>query len=208
MATEFERVQLDERCWVDVARGWLPDADELYAELAGSVPWQQTRVFRYDRWHDEPRLSAWFRIAEAPDRLLDVQRELQRRYRVAFDGFSMNWYQHERHGQAFHRDRDMKWLDDTLIGILTLGATRPWLLRPRSSRHSHAAPNRGAVVDLAPASGDLFVMGGATQVDWEHSVAVQRTPVGGRMSAQWRWTSRRGRQELGGSYAKPVRFSR
>jgi hypothetical protein len=25
---------------------------------------------------------------------------------------------------------------------------------------------------------------------------------------QWRWTSKRGRQELGGAYNKPLRFSR
>ncbi|MCU1374266.1 MAG: putative alkylated repair protein [Actinomycetia bacterium] len=205
---EWERVELDERSWVDVARGWLPDADELYAELAESVPWEQTRVFRYDHWQEEPRLTTWFRVAGAPPRLLEVQKELQDRYRVLFDGFAMNWYQHARHGQAFHRDRDMKWLDETVIGILTLGAQRPWLLRPRANRYDHSAPNKGATLDLAPASGDLFVMGGATQVGWEHSVAQLHHPVAGRMSAQWRWTSRRGRQEVGGSYSKPRTFSR
>ena len=204
---EWERIELDERSWVDVARGWLPDADELYAELAEADVWQQTKVFRYDHWRDEPRLSTWFRVAGAPPRLLEVQRALQHRYKVSFDGFALNWYQHGQHGQAFHRDRDMKWLDETVIGILTLGAQRPWLLRPRAAKHT-VAEDRGAVLDLAPASGDLFVMGGATQVGWEHSVVQVREPVAGRMSAQWRWTSKRGRQELGGSYSKPLRFSR
>jgi alkylated DNA repair dioxygenase AlkB len=204
---EWERIDLDERSWIDVARGWLPDADELYAELAEAGAWQQTKVFRYDHWRDEPRLSTWFRVAEAPARLLDVQRELQHRYKVTFDGFALNWYQHNRHGQAFHRDRDMKWLDETIIGILTLGARRPWLIRPRSSKFDHSE-GKGAVMDLSPASGDLFVMGGATQVGWEHSVAPIREPVGGRMSAQWRWTSKRGRQEVGGAYNKPLRFGR
>ena len=205
---EWERIELDERSWVDVARGWLPDADELYAELAAADIWQQTRVYRYDHWRDEPRLTTWFRVDAAPARLLDVQRELQHRYKVLFDGFALNWYQHGQHGQAFHRDRDMKWLDETVIGILTLGARRPWLLRPRAAKFDHSVANQGAVLDLAPASGDLFVMGGATQVGWEHSVAQIRQPVGGRISAQWRWTSKRGRQELGGSYSKPLRFSR
>jgi alkylated DNA repair dioxygenase AlkB len=204
---EWERIELDERSWVDVARGWLPDADELYAELAEADIWQQTKVFRYDHWRDEPRLSTWFRVEGAPPRLLEVQRALQHRYKVTFDGLALNWYQHGQHGQAFHRDRDMKWLGETVIGILTLGAQRPWLLRPRAAKHTQAE-DRGAVLDLAPASGDLFVMGGATQVGWEHSVVQVRQPVGGRMSAQWRWTSKRGRQELGGSYSKPLRFSR
>jgi alkylated DNA repair dioxygenase AlkB len=205
---EWERIDLDERSWVDVARGWLPDADALYEELAAADIWAQTRVYRYDHWRDEPRLTTMFRVSNAPPRLLDVQRELQHRYEVLFDGFALNWYQHGQHGQAFHRDRDMKWLDETIIGILTLGTQRPWLLRPRSSKFDHSVPNKGAVLDLAPASGDLFVMGGATQVGWEHSVAQVRRPVGGRMSAQWRWTSKRGQMERGGSYSKPLRYSR
>jgi len=205
----MERIQLDEHSWIDVARGWLPDADVLYAELVDSVPWQQTRVFRYDHWDDEPRLSAWYRAdAQAPSSLLEVHRFLQQQYRVTFDGFALNWYRDGRDGQAFHRDRDLQWLDETVIAIVTLGATRPWLIRPRSNRYAHDEPNKGAVIDLAPASGDLHVMGGATQVGWEHSVAQIGRPVGGRISVQWRWTSRRGRQERGGSYSKPRTYSR
>jgi alkylated DNA repair dioxygenase AlkB len=133
---------------------------------------------------------------------------LQREYKVFFDGFSLNWYRDGRDSQAFHRDRDMKWLDETVIGIVTLGARRPWLLRPRANRYDHEAPNRGATIDIAPASGDLLVLGGAAQVGWEHSVPKVPAPVGGRMSVQWRWTSKRGRQEQGGSYRKPRTFSR
>jgi len=203
-----ERVDLDERSWIDVARGFLPDADALYEELTQLDRWQQTRIFRYDHWRDEPRLTTMFKTAEAPAPLLDVQRALQNRYGLLFDGFSLNWYRDGRDGQAFHRDRDLKWLDETLIAILTLGAQRPWLVRPRSSKFDHSAENKGAVLDLAPASGDLVVMGGATQVGWEHSVAQIRRPVAGRISVQWRWTSKRGRQEIGGSYRKPRRFSR
>jgi alkylated DNA repair dioxygenase AlkB len=207
---DFERVDLDERSWIDVARGFVPkdEADALYEELTESPRWKQSRIFRYDHWRDEPRLSTMFRTGESPSPLLlDVQRELQNRYGLLFDGFALNWYRNERDGQAFHRDRDLKWLDETLIAILTLGTQRPWLVRPRGSKYDHSE-GKGAVMDLRPASGDLIVMGGATQVGWEHSVAQLRQPVGGRMSVQWRWTSKRGKQEIGGSYRKPLHFSR
>ena len=71
-----------------------------------------------------------------------------------------------RDGQAFHRDTDMRWLDDTVIAILSLGARRPWLLRPRANRYDHSE-GKGAVLDIAPGSGDLLVMGGRSQADWE-----------------------------------------
>ena len=204
----MERIALDEHSWVDVERGWRPDADALYAELAELPVWQQTRVFRYEQWKDEPRLTTWFRPDSAPSALLEAHRRLQHQYKVFFDGFSLNWYRDGRDGQAFHRDRDMKWLDETVIALVTLGARRPWLLRPRANRYAHDLPNKGATIDLSPSSGDLLVLGGATPVGWEHSVPQVRAPVDGRMSVQWRWTSKRGKQELGGSYSKPRTYSR
>ena len=43
---------------------------------------------------------------------------------------------------------------------------------------------------------------------WEHSVPRQTHRLGPRLSVQWRWTSRTGRQERGGSFGDPVHFSR
>ena len=76
-------------------------------------------------------------------------RTLQHRYRARFDGFSMMQYRDGRDGQAFHRDTDMRWLDDTVIAILSLGARRPWLLRPRTNRYDHSA-GKGATLRPRP----------------------------------------------------------
>jgi len=202
-----ERVHLDEHSWVDVHHGWLPDADALYDELVDTVPWQQSRLFKYDHWVDEPRLGSWQRNETAHPVLLDAQRRIQDEYQVRFDGFGLAWYRDGRDSVAFHRDRDMKWLEETVIVLLTLGARRPWLVRPRDKKWSDE-PGKGATHDFAPGSGDLLVMGGRTQVGWEHSVPKVPGLRAGRISAQWRWTSRRGRQEIGGSYRKPVTYSR
>jgi alkylated DNA repair dioxygenase AlkB len=208
----FERTWLDEGSWVDVSRGWLTGADELYGALVESVPWQQNRIFRYERWYDEPRLGAmWTPTTASPspanDALLEIHRAVRQRYGKPFDGFSLAWYRNERDSVAFHRDRDLRFLEDTVIVLVTLGARRPWLLRPRSSRYDHSE-ERGVLHDLAPASGDLLAMGGRTQTGWEHSVPKVHHPVHGRVSLQWRWTSRRGRPEVGASYRAPRTFSR
>ena len=83
----------------------------------------------------------------------------------------------------------MKWCENTVIAILTLGAKRPWLLRPRANRNAHHLDRHGATHDLAPASGDLLVMGGACQRDWEHGVPKVRS-AGPRVSVTWRWVRR------------------
>jgi alkylated DNA repair dioxygenase AlkB len=206
----LERLELDERSWVDVARGWYPAADELYAALTESVPWRQGRLFRYERWVDEPRLGSWWAPGQpAPHPAIPALPRLVRNLcGRPFEGMGLAWYRDGRDSVAFHRDRDLRWLDDTVIVLLTLGERRPWLLRPRTGRHDRDAPEGGAIYDLAPAGGDLLILGGASQVGWEH--AVPRVPGrrGGRISLQWRWTSRTGRPEQGPGYRAPRLFSR
>ena len=205
-----ERVWLDEHSWVDVVRGWLPNALEVYDAVAETATWRRGRLWRYERWVEEPRLTApGLRSgADLPPALLEAHRDLQKQYRVTFDDFSFNWYQHGRESVAFHRDRELRWLDNTVTAIVTLGAKRPFFLRPRANRYDHAAPNRGATHDIFPGPGDLLVMGGRAQADWEHSVPKVDSHVAGRISAQWRWTSRTGRPVQGPNYRAPRSFNR
>lgn len=206
----IERLVLDEHSWVDVGRGWLAGADELYDHLREHVAWQTSRLFRYDHEVEERRLGAgWRRGQPLPHpALAEAVRALQHRYRVTFDGFGMILYRDGRDGQAFHRDTDMRWRDDTIIAVLSLGARRPWLLRPRTARFDHS-PGRGATHDLAPGPGDLLVMGGRAQADWEHSVAYQPgRAVAPRISIQWRHARRTGRPFQGSSYRAPRTYGR
>lgn len=215
MATS-ERVALDAASWVDVHRGWLGDTEAtalleaLTAEGTG-LRWQASRLFRYDHHVEENRLSAMWRPGTpAPHpALVEAHRRVRHLTGKPFPAPACNWYRDGGDGQAFHRDRDLRWCEDTVIAILTLGAARPWLLRPRANRHDHdEARHKGATHDLRPANGDLVVMGGRCQLDWEHSVPVLRAPVGPRVSVQWRWTSRTGRPEVGASYRAPRTYSR
>lgn len=209
----FERVWLDDLSWVDVARGWMAGADALYTAARDQMTWRQGAMWRYERHVTEPRLTAWIgrgRPVPFPG-LGDAYRSLRRRYGVEFDGYGMSWYRNGRDSVAFHRDREMRWLDDTIVAILTLGARRPFMVR---SRHlpagrrilnDHSAPGAR---DLSPAGGDLLVLGGRAQADWLHAVPRVQGYVGGRISVQWRWTSRTGRPERGPGYGAARNFSR
>lgn len=179
-----ERLHLDDTSWIDVTRGWLDGADEVAAHLIETVAWRQGRRTMYDRVVDDPRLSRWGRAGDpAPHPVLhDASAALALRHRRPFGAPGLNFYRDERDSVAFHRDRELRHLDDTLVAVLTLGARRPFLVRPHGG---------GPSIDLAPASGDLLVMGGRHQRDWEHGVPkVAR--CGARVSVSWRWTSAHG----------------
>jgi alkylated DNA repair dioxygenase AlkB len=208
-SVEVERLDLDGTSWVDVARGWLTQSDEVFEHLLATVAWQTSRLFRYDHEVEEKRLGAgWHRGRPIPHpALAEATRVLQHRYRVEFDGFGMIQYRDAGDGQAFHRDTDMRWLDDTIIAILTFGAQRPWLLRPRANRFVDQ-PGKGATHDLQPAGGDLIVLGGRAQADWEHSVPyLTGQTVEPRISIQWRFARKVGKPWQGSSYRAPRYYS-
>jgi alkylated DNA repair dioxygenase AlkB len=205
-----QRVQLDEASWVDVVRGMIPRAaaDAVHDELVTTVPWDQGRVFRYERWVDMPRLEGHQSGSARHPALIEVEHWISRRYRVRFDGVALAQYRNERDGVGFHRDRELRWLEDTVIGALTLGARRPWLIKPLTGRRGEPEDEVTDAIDLSPGSGDLLVMGGRCQAAWLHAVPQVRHRVRSRVSAQWRWTSRRGERDRNPSFFAPRHFSR
>jgi alkylated DNA repair dioxygenase AlkB len=195
-----ERVELDATSWIDITRGWLQGADEVCAELIESVPWRQGRRTMYERELDDPRLSRWLRAGEAVPHpvLVDAAAALEARYGRAFGRPGLNFYRDGQDSVAFHRDRELRRLEDTMVAVLTLGAQRPFLVRPHGGGRSR---------NLAPGSGDLLVMGGRCQLDWEHGVPkVAR--AGARISVSWRWTCRDGAvtvaYDVGGVTSRPA----
>ncbi len=176
-----ERIQLDATSWIDVTREWLGGADVLAVRLAETVAWRQGRRRMWDRMLDDPRLSYWARRDDTPfdPSIASMQQSLERIYghRLRRPGF--NYYRDGRDSVAWHADRELRDLDDTLVAIVTLGTCRPFLVRPKGG---------GASIDISPGSGDLLVMGGAAQRDWQHAVPKTSRP-GPRISISWRWTT-------------------
>jgi alkylated DNA repair dioxygenase AlkB len=204
-----DRVDLDEHCWVDVVRGLVPEAQRVHDDLVSTVRWRTGRTYRYERWVDDVRRSATQSGARRHAALAEVEAWLVRRYRVRFSGVVLTEYRHGSESLGFHRDRAMTWLDDTLVALLTLGAQRPWLMRPDPGRPVIDPDDalRDAI-DLCPSGGDLLVMGGRCQRSWLHAVPPVAHPVASRISAQWRWTSRRGEPDTEPTSRDPRHFSR
>jgi alkylated DNA repair dioxygenase AlkB len=194
-----ERRWLDTASWVDVARGWVTEPEQARAALAELAQWRQARLWRYDHWVTEPRLAASLRPSAHPA-LLAAHKALRAAYAVAFDGPALALYRDGRDALGAHRDRELRYTENTLIAILTFGARRPWVLTPRDRRSGHPC------VDLSPGPGDLLVLGGRAQRDWLHGVPPAPGLRSPRISVQWRWTSRTGRPETGPGYRAPRRF--
>ncbi|MGM7643566.1 MULTISPECIES: alpha-ketoglutarate-dependent dioxygenase AlkB [Nocardia] len=180
----LRRTQLDATAWVDVAPGWLSGASEVFDRLAERVPWHAERRPMYDRVVDVPRLISFFGEHDPlPDRVLVEARdaltehylpELGEPFRTA----GLCFYRDGRDSVAWHGDTIGRGAThDTMVAIVSVGAPRALLLRPRGG---------GASVRFTAGHGDLLVMGGACQRTWEHAVPKTARPVGPRISIQFR----------------------
>jgi alkylated DNA repair dioxygenase AlkB len=180
-APVVERHQLDDSSWIDVSRSFLGGSDDVLDELLWATPWKSSSRWMFDRAVDDPRLHHWCRGRGSVPHpaLTDCRRWLEGQYGVEFGGVALNYYRDGNDSVAAHRDRELKHLDNTIVAIVTLGAQRAFHVRPAGG---------GSSRDLAPASGDLIVMGGSCQSDWEHGVPKTKRPVGPRVSASWRWS--------------------
>jgi alkylated DNA repair dioxygenase AlkB len=204
-----ERLWLDRGSWVDVWRGWRRDEGAAFRELAAELPWTQGKLWRYDHYVTEPRLGTSVSPAAHPV-LKEASLLLRSTYGVDFMGPSLAYYRDGRDALGAHRDRDLRYTSETLVGILTFGAQRPWQLTPLRSGgpRSRIRGEQPGVIDLRPSDGDLFVLGGRAQADWLHGVPPVPGLHTGRISAQWRWTSRQGPPERGPGYRAPRNYSR
>jgi alkylated DNA repair dioxygenase AlkB len=198
-----ERRRLDDDSWVDYVPGFVPDAATQLERFRADLPWHQSEVLRYDRYVPEKRLHASVRADSTPlTRQIDLH--LQATYRKPFDGAVAILYRNGDDFQGMHSDREMRWLDDTLIAIVVLGQRRPFTFSPRSMRPDTADGSQDIV--YLPGEGDLLVMGGACQRGWLHGVPAAETP-NPRVSLTWRWTSRRGRPDTNPTYFDGRQFS-
>jgi len=178
------RTRLAHGAWVDIRRGWMAGAAVLFDRLQETVPWREERRRMYERVVDVPRLLCFYAEGEPlPDPALLAARDaLTAHYwtdlREPLCTAGLCLYRDGRDSVAWHGDRIGRGsTEDTVVAILSLGAPRALLLRPRGG---------GSALRHELGHGDLLVMGGSCQRTWEHAVPKTARATGPRISVQFR----------------------
>jgi alkylated DNA repair dioxygenase AlkB len=184
LAGAVRRVPLARGGWVDLRPGWLAGSGTVFGALVETVPWRAERRHMYDRVVDVPRLLCFYgEDAPLPHPALAAARDaLSAHYRAElgepFRTAGLCLYRDGRDSVAWHGDTTGRGSrEDTMVAILSLGAPRALLLRPRGG---------GASLRYEIGHGDLLVMGGSCQRTWEHAVPKTARAVGPRISVQFR----------------------
>ena len=173
--TRARRRQLGSGAWIDEVPSWAEGVDALFESVLAAAPWASHHRRMYDQVVLEPRLTTklW---ADPPDPLPAMADALSRHYAADLSIISANLYRDGNDSVAWHGDRVGRQRETTVVAILSLGAPRRFLMRPKGG---------GRSLRLEPASGDLLVLGGTCQRTWEHSVP-KRATAGPRVSVMFR----------------------
>jgi alkylated DNA repair dioxygenase AlkB len=184
LAGRVVRHQLSRGAWVDHLPGWVQGSDAVLQVLLDEVDWRAERRRMYDGVVDVPRLLRWYGDDEPlPHQVLTVARgRLSEHYAPElgepFVTAGMCLYRDGRDSVAWHGDTQGRSAHvDTMVAIVSFGAPRPLLLRPRGG---------GSSLRFPLGHGDLIVMGGSCQRTWEHAIPKTARSVGPRVSVQFR----------------------
>ncbi len=184
-----ERRQLGDGAFIEIRAGWLADGssggEDLLDALLSAVPWREERRQMYERVVDVPRLVSFhdLTVDDPPHPLLArLRRRLNDIYAgelgEPFTTAGLCCYRDGSDSVAWHGDTiGRASSEDTMVAIISLGATRTFAMRRRGG---------GPSLRLPQAHGDLLVMGGSCQRTWEHAVFKTSAPVGPRVSIQFR----------------------
>jgi alkylated DNA repair dioxygenase AlkB len=169
------RIQLDETSWIDHVPGWLSGHAQLLDLLISGIDWEQRERWMFTRLVTEPRLTAEYAdIRDTTQPILPaIAASLSQRYNVPYERLWMNLYRDHNDGTGWHADRPANQADEAIVPVLSVGATRRFLIRAKAGGRSRV---------ITAAGGDLVVMGGRCQRDWQHCVPKQKTPAGPRSS--------------------------
>ncbi len=179
---------------ISLQSGWLPSgaADALLAGLLEEVPWEVHRIHIFGREVNSPRLSCWVGDPQASYRysgrcfqprpwwpaLAELRMCLEGETGAVFNSVLLNRYRHGGAAIGWHSDDEAELGIDPLIASLSLGASRRFVFRHRRERHLRA--------ECVLSHGDLLLMGGTTQRDYQHALPRTLRVVGERVNLTFR----------------------
>lgn len=158
---------------------WLARQEHWLAELEQQVPWKQDQITLWGRTHALPRLTCWMgdpgcsytysgvrnTIEPWSASIQTLRQRVEAQVDWSFNSLLLNLYRHGRDKLDWHTDDEPELDPAAPIASLSLGASRSFRLRPRTSDRQPAD-----TLSFELGQGDLLVMDPPTQQHWLHQV--------------------------------------
>ncbi|WP_421657084.1 alpha-ketoglutarate-dependent dioxygenase AlkB family protein [Leptothermofonsia sp. ETS-13] len=127
----------------------LEESDQLLAELLDGVAWRQESITLFKREVLLPRLTAWYgdrgkiytysNLTMEPElwtpALLKIRSRVEAIAHTTFNSVLLNLYRDGRDSIAWHSDDEPELGENPIIGSVSFGEARRFMLRHRFQKH-------------------------------------------------------------------------
>jgi len=177
---------------IKLIRGYLSEAQQTaLLEEADAYPLSRPVIKVYGKQHAIPRTQVWFGD-EGCDYLYSglfinalpwpkyarlLQQKLKRDFGLNANGVLVNRYADGNESMGWHSDDEPEIAIGSDIVSVTLGATRDFFIRHKSSHHK---------ISISLESGDLLLMQWPMQKEWEHSLPKRMKVMEPRLNFTFR----------------------
>jgi alkylated DNA repair dioxygenase AlkB len=163
---------------------------QVLARLVQETPWRADTIVVYGKRYLQPRLTAWYGEAGyrysgltlAPVPMTPLLAELRARVEALtgqrYNSVLLNYYRDGADSMGMHSDDEPELGPAPAIASLSLGATRTFILRHKTSKRT---------VKLDLPDGSLLLMAGALQTHWLHGINKTTKPLGLRLNLTFRY---------------------
>lgn len=162
-------------------------------KLLRETAWRQEKIQVWGKAHAQPRLVAWhgdsgtaygysgitLQASDWSTTLRRIKKEIESATGYRFNSVLLNLYRDQHDHVSWHSDDEPELGQNPVIASLSLGATRTFKLKYKSS----AAQK---VLSFELGSGSLLLMAGATQHHWKHCIARQSRASAARINLTFR----------------------
>ncbi|MBW4547410.1 MAG: alpha-ketoglutarate-dependent dioxygenase AlkB [Symplocastrum torsivum CPER-KK1] len=168
------------------------ESDRFFTQLTEAIDWRQDWITIYGRSMPQPRLTAWYGdhgksytysgITMHPSpwtgTVLDLKAKAEEVSGVVFNSVLLNLYRDGNDSMGWHSDDEPELGPGPVIGSVSLGGTRRFMLRHRAEK--------GLKHQLKLTSGSFLLMQGTTQHYWQHQIPKTKRPVPPRINLTFR----------------------
>lgn len=175
-SSAFELHELG-RDWIREYQGAFSGAEsgQLLADLIEQISWRQDAIWIAGKHRPVPRLQCWMGDAGYGYSGLRLQREpwhplvqaikqrVESLTELRFNSVLLNYYRTGQDSVAWHADDEAELGSNPVIASVSLGAERPFELRPKPG-------HLGSKCRITLTDGSLLLMGDTLQQHWLHQL--------------------------------------
>ncbi len=168
------------------------DAHAFFTQLLTQLPWRQDKIKMFGKEVKIPRLQVFMGDSGVEytysnltlnahpwhPAVLEIRNRIQALTGSTFNAALLNYYRNGQDSMGWHQDNEPELGDAPIIASVSLGASRPFMLRHLTDKQRKE--------QLILNNGSLLWMGPKLQAQWQHSLPKRPTSQSARINLTFR----------------------